>query len=308
MLYLLIDPSTMPTNHAEGTVFYVGSWSDTTSDSGGVRAMLDLALPEALPKNAPAGVAERLAALWEVGVAPLVRVLSFGGPEQVGELDGPRLAWLWASALRPRPLNEPPDPARPASRSGLEERQVTRYGPQSGKWHASRRTVGMREWAVEDYVTVRDPRPVVLPREVPTLVAGLDLKRDAWPELAMVGLEMVGPPRRRWWGVSSYYHADYLWHWVEALREDPLLVLVVRHRPAGELCPAGLVVGVWWGQVYRDDDAGVLRVDPEPVSAEVTAMRRRLLRGVLWEDDQTPFSFASQAQDLVARPRPLISR
>lgn len=64
----------------------------------------------------------------------------------------------------------------------------------------------------------------------------------------------------------------------------------------------GLVVGVWWGQVYRDDDAGVLRVDPKPVSAEVTAMRRRSLRGVLWEDNQTPFSFASQAQDLVAPP------
>ena len=46
----------------------------------------------------------------------------------------------------------------------------------------------VREWAVQDYVTVRTPRRAVLPREVPVLVAWLDLRRYPWSGWPMRGL------------------------------------------------------------------------------------------------------------------------
>lgn len=293
LLYLLVDPTTGATNHDEGTVFYVGSVEDGFRRTGAVADLLDLNAIEALPDSAPGSVVERVEALWRLGVAPLVRVVSFGGPGQAEVLDGPRLASLWAARLQPRPLNLSPDAAEPLGGRDAESRQV------------ARRTGEVCEWAVEDYVAVRAPRRVALPREVPTLVAGLDLRRHPWADLPMRRLQWTGAPRR-WWDLSARDDTATLYRWVGGLKEPPLLVLAVKNSPLGELCPNGLVVGVWWGQRYRDVSAETIRVDPTPVDS-VVALRRRLLGGVLTEEDGAVFSF-STAHRLTARPRPVTAR
>lgn len=293
LLYLLVDPTTGPTNHDEGTVLYVGSREDGTRRTQGVANLLDLNAVEALPDSVPEAVVERVAALWAVGVAPLVRVVSFGGPAQAEVLDGPRLAALWATRLRPRPLNFSPGAAEPLLGRDAESRQVGRTGE-------------VREWAVQDYVAVRAPRRAVLPREVPTLVAGLDLRRYPWSDLPMRGLAWSGAPRR-WWDLSAHDDTAALYRWVGALREPPLLVLAVKNSPLWELCPDGLVVGVWWGQRYRNVSAETIRIDPTPVDSDVMALRRRLLGGVLTEEDGAMFGF-STAHRLTTRPRSVTAR
>ena len=134
-------------------------------------------------------------------------------------------------------------------------------------------------------------------------MAGLDLRRHSWAELPMRGLAWTGAPRR-WWDLSARDDTATLYRWVAALGESPLLVLAVKNSPLGELCPSGLVIGVWWGEVYQDVFDEALRVDPVPVSQEVVALRRRLLGGVLTEEDGAVFTF-STARRLTARPRPV---
>ena len=294
LLYLLVDPTTGATNHDEGTVFYIGFVEDGFRRTGAVPDLLDLNAVEGLRDSVPGPVVERVESLWRLGVAPVVRVVSFGGPGQAEALHGPRLALLWAAKLQPRPLNFSPDAAEPLEGRDAESRQV------------ARRTGEVREWAVENYVAVRAPRRVVLPREVPTLVAGLDLRRHAWAELPMRGLAWTGAPRR-WWDLSARDDTATLYRWVGALREPPLLVLAVKNSPLGELCPNGLVGGVWWGQRYRDVSAETIRVDPTPVGPDVMALRRLLLGGVLTEEDGAVFTF-STAHRLTARPRPVTAR
>ena len=293
MLYLLVDPRTGPTNHDEGTIFYVGSCEDGTRRTRAVADLLDLNAVEALLKTVPEAAVRRVAASWAVGVAPLVRVLSFGGPAQGDVLDGPRLAALWATRLRPRPLTAFPGGVEPQLGRDAESRQLERMGE-------------VREWAVQDYVTVRTPRRAVLPREVPVLVAWLDLRRYPWSGWPMRGLEWTGAPRR-WWDLSSSADKAVLYRWVAALREPPLLVLAVKNSPLWELCPNGLVVGVWWGRPDLDDSAETIRIDPVPVDSTVVALRRRLVGGVLTEDDGAVFS-SSTAQRLTARPRSVTAR
>lgn len=294
LLYLLVDPTTGPTNHGEGTIFYVGSRADGSRRTSAVADLLDLNAVEALPGSVPEAVVERVAALWAMGVAPLVRVLSFGGPAQGEVLDGPRLAALWATRLKPRPFTVLSEGVEPQLGRDAESRQIVQ------------RIGEVREWAVQDYVTVRAPRRAVLPREVPVLVAWLDLRRYPWRDWPMRGLEWTGAPRR-WWDLSVSADKAVLYRWVAALREPPLLVLAVKNSPLWELCPDRLVVGVWWGQPDLDVSAETIRIDPIPVDSTVVALRRRLVGGVLTEEDGAVFS-SSTAQRLTTRPRPVTAR
>ena len=84
-------------------------------------------------------------------------------------------------------------------------------------------------------------------------------------------------------------------------------MLAVKNSPLWELCPNGLVVGVWWGRPDLDDSAETIRIDPVPVDSTVVALRRRLVGGVLTEDDGAVFS-SSTAQRLTARPRSVTAR
>ncbi|ROR74422.1 hypothetical protein EDD31_2838 [Bogoriella caseilytica] len=68
-LYLLIDPTTGPTNHARGTVFYVGYRARPNHGD------LDhLARPESLPR-VDREARDKLVELRAAGVAPVVEVL-----------------------------------------------------------------------------------------------------------------------------------------------------------------------------------------------------------------------------------------
>lgn len=295
LLYLLIDPTTGPTNHADGTVFYVGCAQDTVGLPGAARDLLDLGAPEAVPATAPVAVVARVTALWASGVAPLVKILTFGGPGQLEDLDGPRLARGWAASLSPRPLNALPNLPQPKLVVDAESRQLLRHAGMT------------QEWVVEDYVTLRDPRPVVLPTEVPVLVAGLDLKQLSWSDVAPPGIEMGKPPAPRWWDVARKRHTTALWRWVTSLKEDPLLVLVVRRRQTEEeLFPVGLVVGVWSGRVRLDRaHYSFVAVDAEPTGPHLTGLRHALLRGRLTEVDGTPFRFDYSSSNVVGRPGPV---
>ena len=295
LLYLLIDPTTGPTNHSQGTVFYVGWAHDTVGLPGAARELLDLGAPEAVPATAPVAVVERVKALWAAGLVPVIRIVTFGGPGQLEDLDGARLAGGWAASLSPRPRSVGRDLPPPKRVVDAESRQLLRHADLA------------REWAVEDYVTLRDPRPVVLPTEVPVLMAGLNLKQYSWSDIAPSGIEFTATPAVRWWDLARGRRTSALWRWVTSLQEDPLLVLVVR-RPgaAEELFPVGLVVGVWSGRVRRDrPHERVVAVDPEPIGPHLTELRHALLRGRLTEVDGTPFRFDYALSNVVGRPHPI---
>jgi len=295
LLYLLIDPTTGPTNHSQGTVFYVGWAQDTVGLPGAARELLDLGAPEAVPATAPVAVVERVKALWAAGLAPVVRIMTFGGPGQLEDLDGARLAQGWAASLSPRPWSVGRDLPPPKRVVDAESRQLLRHADLT------------REWAVEDYVTLRDPRPVVLPTEAPVLVAALDLNHHSWSDVAPPGIEMSRRPPVRWWDLERQRRTTALWRWVTSLKEDPLLVLVVRRRSAAEeLFPVGLVVGVWSGRVRPDwPRYSSVAVDPEPTGPHLTGLRHALLRGRLTEVDGTPFRFDYALTNVVGRPRPI---
>lgn len=70
-VYLLVDPTTPPTNHSLGTVFYVGL-RDHLPEPADLR---DAADPESLPK-AEVPARERLQSLIDQGVRPVVEVIT----------------------------------------------------------------------------------------------------------------------------------------------------------------------------------------------------------------------------------------
>lgn len=102
LIYLVVDPTTGPTNHPRGTVFYVGSRLDL-AEPVDVR---DLTAPESIPA-AEAPARDRLQALVDDGVDVILEfvadTLSYGlrGVEStLGHTIGTLVA-----AMHPRPLN-----------------------------------------------------------------------------------------------------------------------------------------------------------------------------------------------------------
>lgn len=127
-IYLLIDPTTGPTNHPLGTIFYVGLRAD-------LRETVDLrevTEPESLPGEEGAARG-RLEHLNREGVRVVVEVV----PEQWGEVSRPpglpRVVGTLCAALHPAPLNERLKSVRwPASLAqAVEGADVVRL-PESG--------------------------------------------------------------------------------------------------------------------------------------------------------------------------------
>lgn len=105
-VYLLIDPTTEPTNHSMGTVFYVGL-HESLPDPGDLR---DLLAPEALPEE-EVEARERLRHLLEAGERPLVEVIEGSWPGQPRGSAGrgaQAAVEIVCAALTPRPLNRAP--------------------------------------------------------------------------------------------------------------------------------------------------------------------------------------------------------
>lgn len=98
-IYLLVDPTTGPTNHALGTIFYVGLRSDLPEPVN----LLDATEPQSIPEmEAPAR--QRLAALAREGVRVIVEVIPEQGWNNV-DAGVARAVGALCATLHPAPLN-----------------------------------------------------------------------------------------------------------------------------------------------------------------------------------------------------------
>lgn len=99
-IFLLIDPSTGPTNHPLGTVFYIGLRSELPEPVD----LREATQPQALPEEEIAA-RERLESLNAEGVRVIVEVI----PEQWRETSNPpglpRVVGTLCATLHPAPLN-----------------------------------------------------------------------------------------------------------------------------------------------------------------------------------------------------------
>ncbi len=127
-IYLLIDTTTGPTNHALGTIFYVGLRSELPEPAD----LREATEPESLPE-AEQPARERLEHLNREGVRVLVEVI----PEQWQESSKPpglpRVVGTLCATLHPAPLNERHKGVRwPASLAQLVERARRVELPEGG--------------------------------------------------------------------------------------------------------------------------------------------------------------------------------
>lgn len=104
LVYLLVDPTTTPTNHPQGTVFYVGNRLDLARYEP--LDMRDLLAPESIPEDeAPAR--ERLQALVDEGVDVVIQVVTDSvnyGPRSLEVTQAQTIGAIVAT-MHPRPLN-----------------------------------------------------------------------------------------------------------------------------------------------------------------------------------------------------------
>lgn len=100
-IYLLIDPSTGPGNHALGTIFYVGLRSDLPEPVD----LREVTEPQSLPE-AEVATRERLERLNREGVRVLVEVIPEQWHERTNPPGLPRVVGTLCATLHPAPLNE----------------------------------------------------------------------------------------------------------------------------------------------------------------------------------------------------------
>lgn len=126
-IYLLIDPSTKPTNHPLGTIFYVGLRSELPQPVDLREAVQWQSLPE---DEGPAR--DRLTRLTQEGARVLVEVVpEQDWPNTQGGID--RTVAALCSALHPAPLNVRHRGLRwPASLAQLVENPPTAPLPEGG--------------------------------------------------------------------------------------------------------------------------------------------------------------------------------
>ena len=236
LVYLLVDPTTGPTRHPEGSVFHVGCLTDGPGEAGMPEALLDLGAPEAHEGEAyedQDGVGERIEELRNRGVAPLVRIVTFGGPGQRPGLDAEAVAGFCAMLFGLRPATRLLD----GYRYEFDDERI-----QLGQ---NARSLPVREWDVEDYVRVRLAETVRLPEGVPALIVPVRPIRDAQAILRATPSAVLAAyrelPGGRFWTsmadrVGRLFSGEVPW---------PVAVLVVGQRARGELMPPGWVLGVW---------------------------------------------------------------
>lgn len=99
-IFLLIDPSTGPSNHPLGTIFYVGLRSELPEPVD----LRDATQPQALPDEEVAA-RKRLAQLNAEGVRVLVEVIPEVWQERSQPPGLPRVVGTLCATLHPAPLN-----------------------------------------------------------------------------------------------------------------------------------------------------------------------------------------------------------
>ncbi len=279
LVYLLVDPTTGPTRHPEGTVFHVGWLTDGPGEAGMPEALFDLGAPEAhedVAHEGRDGVAERIEELRARGVAPLVRIVTFGGPRQPPGLNAEVAAGFCALLFGLRPATRVLD----GYRYEFDDERT-----QPGQ---NARSSPVREWDVEDYVRVRLAETVRLPEDVAALIVPVRPIRDAPAILRATPSAVLAAYRELPGGSSWTSIADRVGRVFTGEVPWPVAVLVVGQRARGELMPPGWVLGVWRlaGLQSRDPNRTVLEVGPD--DAEVVALRRHLVGRVLLLPDGRP--------------------
>lgn len=215
-LYLLIDPTTGPTSHPDGTVFYVGRHADAWALSRG----LDMPVTEdALARGVfiPADetqAREHAQALRQARVAPIVEYVrddsEWTGAATPAEQE--RMSRAVAQALHPHPLNR----------------------PAVGQHYAHAST--------DDHTLPPTPAlPADAPVHVAYLPSGLDGTTEEILAFTLADLVWLIPERDTRTGVLT-----------QTTPEEPVLVLLVTKKPRG--VPAGYVFGAWWATGVNTND------------------------------------------------------
>lgn len=162
-LYLLIDPTTGPTNHARGTVFYVGY-----RKQGSTRSAADLRAWQSIP-NKETEAKEYAKRLIKAGHEPVVEVIAdqFIGEDQPEQAIRLAVAAV-AAALHPAPLNVRAESIRVDAEvieRVVASRQVS--VPESGVLMRADTRSGLPHWGVGEGDEADPERGVLWAKSIP---------------------------------------------------------------------------------------------------------------------------------------------